>query len=657
MNRIMLARKRLTTTLAILTTLTASFSLQESQQVEDGVAGRVDVRTTDEQSARYFNGPSESGTGSQQIRSVSGSGAVDGPGIQASWASLPREGVSARRPVGNFLERIDPHADAVGNRGESLRSGRNPFRPFHIPGNRNPTIGDLVIRSQDPFIPVPTREQDNDKSAIDNLITIRYENPATVRAIRAVSRSQALQLFSEVSRRIDERSFEPTSYDVRVRRGLRDLAIAMDNDTFLDGLGLTRNSFQLDGYRNTLGRLADTGPFRDFEDARSVLIHLMDEAQTVPGLTAGIVGFEFVNASIDTLDKFSGLEPADPALRSRAGIAKPGSNGLEEQIVGIGVEVREHADGLIVVRPLRGGPAEEAGIATGDIIVSVDGRDLRGMKLASSVDSLKGPAGSTMRVRTFREGLGERSHVLIRRSVRVWTVNDTKILTGTETGFFNLSRFSENSTAEVDQALETLYDKGMKSLIIDLRGNPGGLLTTCVEITDRFVPCGTIVSTNGRLSSDNMIQEARYTKTWRVPLVVLIDGDSASASEIFAAAIQENSRGLIVGSRSYGKGSVQSHFPLTSIEGELRLTTALFYSPKGHPMSGRGVIPDVEVNDPDGVLNGDKVLAEAERIAAGPIVRDLAKAAGSCQPQNLSPIRSSQLPDISDPTHNWPTIL
>jgi carboxyl-terminal processing protease len=279
------------------------------------------------------------------------------------------------------------------------------------------------------------------------------------------------------------------------------------------------------------------------------------------------------------------------------------------------------------------------------------------MKLSSSVDTMKGPIGSRMRIRTFREGLGERDHVLIRRTVRVWTVNDTKILPGTAVGFFNLSRFSENSPAEVDQALETLHNEGMKSLIIDLRGNPGGLLTTCVEICDRFVPCGVIVSTHGRLSSDNMIQEARYSKTWSVPLVVLIDSDSASASEIFAAAVQENSRGLIVGSRSYGKGSVQSHFPLTAIEGELRLTTALFYSPSGRRMSGRGVAPDVEVNDADGVLNGDEVLAEATQIAQGQSVRDLAKAAGSCKPQNLSPIRSSQLPDISDPTQIWPTIL
>jgi carboxyl-terminal processing protease len=655
----MLARKRFTTTLAILTTVTATFSLQESPENEEGFTSGVEVRSAEDQSGRYFSNPSEFASSSQQVRPASGSGAIDAPEVQASWVRLSDREISGGSASRNFAESIDQRADVGGNRlrTDFLRNGQNPLRSFPIPGSRNTTIGDLVIRSQDPFIPVPSREQDSEWSAIDKLIAIRYENPATVRAIRAVSRSQALQLFSEVSQKIDERSLEPTSYDTRVRRGLRDLTIALNNDTFLEGLGLNRNSFQLDGYRNTLGRLAESGPFRDFEQARSVLVRVMDEAETVRGLTAGVVGFEFTNASIDTLDKFSGLEPADPALRSRAGIARPRSNGLEEQVVGIGIEVREHADGLIVVRPLRGGPAEEAGITTGDIIVGVDGRDLHGMKLASSVDSLKGPIGSTMRIRTFREGLGERNHVLKRRTVRVWTVNDTKILTGTDVGFFSLSRFSENSTAEVDQALETLHDKGMKSLIIDLRGNPGGLLTTCVEITDRFVPCGIIVSTNGRLSSDNMIQEARYSKTWNVPLVVLIDGDSASASEIFAAAIQENNRGLIVGSRSYGKGSVQSHFPLTSIEGELRLTTALFYSPTGKRMSGRGVAPDVEVNDPDGVLNGDEVLAEAERIAQGKQLQDLAKAADSCRPQTAPPIRSSQLPDISDPTHDWPTIL
>jgi len=507
---------------------------------------------------------------------------------------------------------------------------------------------------RDPFIPAPQPRdrQDTETSRIDELLTIRYQNPVTVRAIRAMTSAQAVALFAEVSQKIDERSLEPTSYDVRVRRALRNLSLALDNPAFVNGLGLSAGSFQLDGFRNSLARLADASQVRTYQEARTVLNTVMTQAQSVKGLTPSVVGFEFANASIDTLDKFSGLEPADPGSRNGAELAGTKSASLEEEIVGVGVEVKEHAEGLLVVKPLRGGPAEEAGLQTGDIIISINNRELAGMKMGSSVDLMKGSAGSQMKVRIYRDGKGERDFTLTRRRIRVWTVNDTRLLNGTDIGYFSLSRFSQGSTAEVDQALNSLYSQGMKSLIIDLRGNPGGLLTTCVEISDRFLACGTIVSTKGRLSGDNMLEKATYSKTWSTPLVVLVDGDSASASEIFAAAIQDNGRGVVVGTKSYGKGSVQTHFPLSAIGGDLRLTTALFYSPAGRKMAGEGVMPDVVINDRDGVANGDEVLIEAVRIARSQTLKDMAKASGTCKPNTPSAGRSSSLSNIMDPAHH-----
>ena len=470
-----------------------------------------------------------------------------------------------------------------------------------------------------------------------------------------MSSNQAVQLFTEVSQKIDERSLEPTSYDLRVRRALRNLTIALDNQAFVNGLGISADSFSTDGFRSMLSRLAGNGQVQNYQDARTVLNTVMQSAQSVQGLTPSVVAFEFANASIDTLDKFSGLEPADPGTRNGAELTNLKSAALEENIVGVGVEVREHAEGLIVVKPLRGGPAAEAGIEAGDVILNLNGTSISGMTMARSVDLMKGVSGSQLSMRIFREGKGERDFVLTRRSIRVWTVNDTKILPGTDVGYFSLSRFSQNSTAEVDQALNELYSKGMKSLVLDLRGNPGGLLTTCVEISDRFLACGTIVTTKGRLTEDNMVERATYNRTWSVPLVVLVDGDSASASEIFAAAIQENGRGVVVGTRSYGKGSVQTHFPLNAITGDLRLTTALFYSPNGRKMSGEGVTPDVEVNDRDGVVNGDEVLVEALRVARSRTLVDMAKASATCRTAP-SAGRSSSLSNIMDSGHSTTSI-
>jgi carboxyl-terminal processing protease len=162
--------------------------------------------------------------------------------------------------------------------------------------------------------------------------------------------------------------------------------------------------------------------------------------------------------------------------------------------------------------------------------------------------------------------------------------------------YLRMTSFQKTTVRDLDTALWKLHRDGMKYLVIDLRGNPGGLLTASVDIVDRFVTEGAIVSTRGRSPGEDYDYQARLVGTWRVPLVVLIDGNSASASEIFAGAIRDHHRATIVGTRSYGKGSVQGIFPLNTTHAGLRLTTARFYSPSGQPISRRGVQPDVLVH-------------------------------------------------------------
>jgi carboxyl-terminal processing protease len=180
----------------------------------------------------------------------------------------------------------------------------------------------------------------------------------------------------------------------------------------------------------------------------------------------------------------------------------------------------------------------------------------------------------------------------------------------------------------------------MESLVIDLRGNPGGYLTTAIEVSDRFLPSGTIVSTRGRTSDDNMQETAKFAQTWKTPLVVLIDHQSASASEIFAAAIQENGRGLIVGETSYGKGTVQTLFPLHSATAGLRLTTAKFYSPDGREMAGEGVHPDIKVET--GSNNEDAVMLQAAlETARDPRLQTMADRLA--RPNNRTGLRTFQV--------------
>ncbi len=611
---------------------------------------------------RYF---SESSVGSRQLpefSSISDSGTARLPVRFAQWVEAGGLPAASEKVVSSatFTRNSTSYSsDQRLSYGDAQQRSGRILEGHLVPGDRNPTVTQsrsLPESEVQDFLNQPTDESD---SGIDQILTGRYQNPETLRALHAMTSAQCRSLFREVSLKIDERSLDPSSYQSRVQRALRNLEIAVDNEAFLSAVGLSPGTPELREFRRLLQIQQNAGNVEDLRDADFALVSAMSQAEYKPGLTPSFVGFEFSCASLDTLDKFSGLQLADPdspsASESRELIRT--TDLLDEQIVGIGLEVRENPEGLTVVRVLRGSPASEADIQAGDVMHNINGHDLHGMRLSSSVDLLKGPAGSRMTVRISRGGGRERELTLFRRTVRVWTVHDVKILDGTDVGFFSLSRFSQNSAAEVEQALETLHARGMKSLIVDVRGNPGGLLTTCVEVCDKFLPCGIIVSTKGRLSSDDVVLKATYPKTWQVPLVVLIDSDSASASEIFAAAIRDNKRGLVVGTRSYGKGTVQTHFPLSSVRGDLRLTTAEFYSPAGSKMAGVGVTPDIEVHKASINEGSDSVLVEAIRAAQGPEVRDLARSSVFCVSDEDAAPSTATLDGIIDPGHPGTTIL
>jgi carboxyl-terminal processing protease len=365
------------------------------------------------------------------------------------------------------------------------------------------------------------------------------------------------------------------------------LYYATENRTFLRAFRLPADAARLEPFRADMVRLANCRPIGGADEASQALQWTIEAAGRDVGLDGPVVAIEFVFAATESLDRYSGFVP-------RMDKSAP-SVELEDHIVGVGVEIKcdEQESGMLIVHALAGGPAAEAGLKAGDVIESVDGRSLAEATLESAVDAITGPPRSRVTLGVRRNG--RTSEVtLVRRRVEVHSLSEVQMLAD-GVGYIKLDKFAQNSSDEMDQALWSLHRQGMKSLIVDVRGNPGGLLTTAVDVSNKFLPCGTIVSTRGRDASDNSTESARYEQTWKVPLVVLVDEHSASASEIFAAAVQENGRGLVVGRRTYGKGSVQTHFPMRTVAGNLRLTTAAFFSPKGRPMAGAGVEPDVRV--------------------------------------------------------------
>lgn len=285
---------------------------------------------------------------------------------------------------------------------------------------------------------------------------------------------------------------------------------------------------------------------------------------------------------------------------------------------GVGLEVTQE-DGIIkVVTPIDGSPAAKAGLMAGDTILQIDGEDAKGMILNQAVDKMRGPVKSTVKLQVGRPGRNEPMEVELTRdiiqvkSVR-WHVED-------DVGYIRITQFTDNTADGLETAIESLRkaipkDK-LKGFVLDLRNNPGGLLDQAVAVSDDLLDRGEIVSTRGRVDDDMQRYVARSKKadlTGDKPLMVLINGGSASASEIVAGALQDHRRATLIGTRSFGKGSVQSIIPLGGQNGALRLTTARYYTPSGRSIQAKGIVPDMQVENeiPDEIKGKDGTQGEA----------------------------------------------
>lgn len=287
----------------------------------------------------------------------------------------------------------------------------------------------------------------------------------------------------------------------------------------------------------------------------------------------------------------------------------------EGRYVGIGIDVAaEH--GLIVVKAvINGSPADEAGINPGDIITSIDGRAVRGRHLPDAIDELMGDPGTEVEL-VVRNPAGEVAQVKVPRKYLQIPVLSFDLLEG-DWGYFKLSRFHKESGVDLEQSLQSIRNEGidLRGLVIDLRSNPGGVLQGAIEMADGFLDEGLIVTTRGRNATMQMEFEARPGQ-WLpgVPMLVLVDRGTASASEVFAGALQDHGRAVIVGERSFGKGSVQSVLPLRN-GGGIKLTTARYYTPFGRSIQAEGIEPDVlyEAGGVAGADSGRKREADLER--------------------------------------------
>ena len=279
---------------------------------------------------------------------------------------------------------------------------------------------------------------------------------------------------------------------------------------------------------------------------------------------------------------------------------------------GIGVVMGFEDADVRVISVMEGTPGETAGLKVGDRILRVDGEATKEMAPELVAASIRGEAGTEVVLTIGRNGEADRDYAITRDHIRVKTVAGQMLPDAPDVGYIRIVQFSENTGKEFKGALTSLKEQGMKGLILDLRSNPGGLLTSCVEIAKEIVPAGLIVSVVER---DGTREEYFSEQSEKLPpMTVLIDGNSASASEILAGALHDTKAATLVGKTSYGKGSVQVIMPIPGQEDAVKLTIARYYTPSGESIQDTGIRPDVEVDLPDNASEDSQFLAAVAQI-------------------------------------------
>ena len=417
----------------------------------------------------------------------------------------------------------------------------------------------------------------------------RYGDSSFLRALTTLPERQALSLYSEVLVKIESHYVTSPNWAALVARGTQDLEIALGEKTFVEQNLARCTPADLDAFTGRLRRMLQTRQITTRQQAVDTVGAVGQLAQQHLQLSATSVALEYSCGAIGALDAYSAYLTSDQLNDVYSQI--------EGNFVGLGIELKASGGALAIVKVISGSPAERAGLHAGDRIAEVDGKATSEMTTDQAADLLQGQENSIVKIVVVGANGSSRRLSIRREHVEVPSVDEVKIIDADSgVGYLKLTCFQKTTSRDLDAALWKLHRQGMKCLIMDLRGNPGGLLTSSVEVADKFVEEGIIVSTRGRSPLEDFNYTAHKAGTWRVPLVVLIDGESASASEIFAGAIRDHRRGNLVGERSYGKGSVQGIFPLSLAGSGVRLTTAKFYSPSGHPISNVGVQPDIAVH-------------------------------------------------------------
>jgi carboxyl-terminal processing protease len=417
----------------------------------------------------------------------------------------------------------------------------------------------------------------------------RLSDSKYVNFARTDSLEMAAAHLSEILIKIELNHFDQPNWSGVFQHGLNSLLISFEDTEFQTKFLQSTVVDQIAGIADRLRQSLNSVPVRNHVEFAGLVREVATQLQRQLGLAPSVTIHEFASTAASALDTYSTyLSPAQfDDLNSQ----------IRGNFVGIGVELRSKKEHLEIVKAISNGPADRARIRGGDKMLAVNDQLVSDIGGDAAADLLRGTDGSLVTV-VVETPEGKQYRLKLQRArVEIPSIDETKLVDSAKgIGYIKLSNFQKNTPADFDRSLAQLRQQGLRSLILDLRDNPGGALDAAVAIVDRFIPRGTIVSTKGRNLAENMTYSAANGNyIGQLPLIVLINENSASASEILAAAIADHQRGTIIGERSFGKGVVQTIFPLTSGRGGIRLTTAEYFAPSGRRVELQGVAPDYVV--------------------------------------------------------------
>ncbi|GIW81789.1 MAG: carboxyl-terminal processing protease [Gemmatales bacterium] len=433
----------------------------------------------------------------------------------------------------------------------------------------------------------------------------RYQDASFRDQVLMISARDALLLYEEVLKQI-RREYATESaaqFASLYRNSVDEIRLSLRDPAFRKEFVSTASQASIE---DVLRRLSDwhARPVKTLADARRYVFRIALMLEKQIGLKPTVAILEMTCGACNSLDEHTYyLTPSD-IQNDRAA--------LQGQMVGIGVELAFSNQGIVISQVFTGSPAAQAGLFQGDLLLAIDGQPVaKNAHLNDVAQQLLGKVGSMVRLDVESRGQ-KRSVSLVRVPVHTSVAEVRMIDMNAGIGYIHLIGFHQNTLAELNTAIENLADQGMKALVLDLRGNAGGLFQSAVQVAERFLPEGSfIVDTQGKHSQTRYVSQNPAPLT--VPLVVLVDGSTSSAAEVLAAALKENRRATLVGQPTYGKGTVQHLIEWKTVQaGGIRITWARLLSPLQNDFNGIGISPDVAV--PRGG-DFDEQLLEAQNLA------------------------------------------